>query len=114
VVGDGSRQRLDADLLAVAELFALCAATGEIDELARVGDVAGARDADVIVGFVDLFDALALHERRADLSIRGEDHAVGRAETDARGSAFDGLAGVLDLVETSIRGEDGDPRSYAC
>src|SRR5699024_1556183 len=81
----------------------------EVDELAGVGDVARAGDADVVVGLVHLLDALALHQWRAEAFVDGEDDAVVGLDADARGAALDGLAGVLDLVESPVRREDRYP-----
>jgi len=108
VVGDGLRQRLDRDGLVVAEPLGLGTAAGEVDELARVGHVAGAGDADVVVDRMELLDGGPLHERRADPPVGAEDDAVRGPDADARGAARDGLPGVLDLVEAAVRGEDGD------
>jgi len=52
VVGDVLGERLDTDRLAVAQAVDLRLSAGEVDQLAGVGDVARARDADVVVGLV--------------------------------------------------------------
>gem|GEM_PF-6467510 len=103
VVGEFLRQGFHVDRLAVAKLADLSLSASEIDELAGVSDVAGRGRANVVVDLVELFDALGFHERRARAALGGDDDAVGRPDTDARRATRDGLAGVLDLIDPTVR-----------
>ena len=109
MVGHPLRERLDADGLVVAELVELGLAAREVDQLAGVGDVAGAGDRDVVVDGVYLLDAVPLDQRRARPPVGREHDTRRRPHADGRAPALDGFAGVLDLVETSVRREDRDP-----
>jgi hypothetical protein len=71
--------------------------------------VAGGSDSDVVVGLVNLLDAVTLHQRRPNTLVHRQNHTVRGSDADAGCAAFDRFAGVLDLIEATVRREDGNP-----
>ena len=108
VVGDGLCQALDGHRLFVPEPFDLCLSAGEVDQLAGIRGVARAGDAEVVVYLVYLLDAVGDLKRRADPAPGDEDDPVVGPDTDARRATLHRLTCVLDLVEPTVRREDGD------
>jgi hypothetical protein len=84
VAGDLLRQRLDVGRFAVAKPLHLRLSACDVDELTGVGDVARAGDADVVVGLMNLLDALRDLERRAESPAGHEDDAVLESDADGR------------------------------
>ena len=106
VVADLLDEHLHADVLAVVDPVDLRVLPGLVDQDPGVGNESGRRASDEVIDLVDLLRRPGLQQLAGRPPVDNQRHTVLVLQPDRRGTFLHGLTGVLDLEQSSVRGEN--------